>query len=103
MPCSSSQKLCRAGERECATGQPMMPASRVFPVSLIPWSSGRHRAALAQKAEQFYKRQAENRKVVARDSREELHASALDAIAADRAQQCVALGRDIGLEKGIAE
>jgi len=29
---SSIQKPCSKGERECATGQPMIPASRVVPV-----------------------------------------------------------------------
>ena len=53
MPCSSIQKLCRAGERECATGYPMMPASRVLPVILIHLSLCQKRAAIPQKIEQF--------------------------------------------------
>src|SRR5713226_4173256 len=108
MPCSSSQKLCNAGEREWAIGQPMIPASRVLPVILIRWFS-RHWAScqqhpsLTQKAEQLDQRQAENGKVVAANPREQLHAPALKAIGADRAQERVAFGVNILLDKNIAE
>src|SRR5688500_6331457 len=103
MPYSSSQKLCRAGERECETGQPMIPASRVLPVILIASASSRQRTPLAQIFQQLYQRQTEDREVIAAYPREQLHAPSFQAIGADRAEQRFALGSDIVVKKRIAE
>src|SRR5260370_34984617 len=103
MPCCSSQKLCNAGEREWATGKPMMPASRVLPVTLIAASSTQHNAALAQEAEQLDERQAQNGEVVAGNPREQLHPPPFETIGADRSEQRLALGRNIPLKEGAAQ
>src|ERR1051326_4726185 len=98
MPCSSSQQLCNAGERECETGQPMIPASRVLPVILIASTSSRQRTPLAQKLQQFYQRQTQDREVITIDPRKQLHASAFQSIGSDRAKQRFALSRNIAVE-----
>src|SRR5712692_6956411 len=103
MPCSSIQKLCRAGERECATGHPMMPASRVLPVILITLSLCQKRAAIPQKIEQLQERHAENGEMVAANPREQLYATALEPIGADRAGQPLPLLGNIPVEKSIRE
>src|SRR5207302_10034791 len=84
MPCSSIQKLCRAGERECATGHPMMPASRVLPVILIHLSSCQKRAPSPQKIEQFQQWHAENGEMIPANPRAQLCPAALEPIAPDR-------------------
>src|SRR5579884_4514631 len=104
MPSRSSQKPCKAGEREWPTGHPMMPASRALPVILIARPSSLSQcAALAQKRKQRKKRQTENGEVVPVDIREQLDAATLDPVGADRPQNCRTLGRKIGVEKRIAE
>src|SRR5229473_1859694 len=103
MPCSSIQKLCRAGERECATGHPMMPASRVLPVILIRLSLCQKRAAIPQKIEQFQHWHAENGEIIAANPREKLHAASLEPIGPDRGGQRLPLLGNIAVEKGVGE
>src|SRR5438034_8239399 len=99
MPCSSIQKLCRAGERECATGHPMMPASRVLPVILIAQSLCQKRATIPQKIEQLQQRHAENGKMIAANPREQLHAAALEPVGPDGGGQRFPLLGNIAIEK----
>src|SRR5215213_6654879 len=105
MPCSSSQKLCNAGERECDTGQPMIPASLVRPAILIgaPSSkrsrSGRQQAPFAQKTKKFHERQAQYCKIIAADPGKQLNPATFQAIGADREEQRVTLGGDIHVEE----
>src|SRR5580700_6900953 len=80
MPCSSIQKLCSAGERECATGHPMMPASRVLPVILIHLSLCQKRAAIPQKIQQLQQWHAENGEIVAANPFEQLRPEAFEPI-----------------------
>src|SRR5258706_16310327 len=103
MPCSSIQKLCNAGEREWVTGQPMIPASRVRPVILMVPASYQQHAAAAQKIEQLQERQSENGEMVADPPLEQLHATTFEAVGADRAEQRVAFGGDVPVEKSLAE
>ncbi len=103
MPCSSIQKLCRAGERECATGHPMMPASRVLPVILIHPPSCQKRAAIPQKIQELQQWQAENGETVAANPREQLRPSTLETIGPDRSGQRFPLLGNIPVEKGVGE
>src|SRR4051794_29729172 len=109
MPFSSSQKLCSAGERECDTGQPMIPASLVRPVILIvtPSSrlsrSSRQQSPVAQKTKKLDQRQAQDREILPVDAREQLHAAAFETIGADRPEQRLAFRLNIGIEKFLAE
>src|SRR6266581_3794298 len=102
MPCSSIQKLCRAGERECATGHPMMPASRVLPVILIHLSLCQKRAAIPQKIEQFQQGHAENGEMVAANPREQLCAASLQPIGPDRAGQ-QRIGMSLRYDAGLLD
>src|SRR5947208_17136048 len=101
MPCSSIQKLCSAGERECVTGHPMMPASFVRPVILIRLSLRQKRAAAAQKFEKLEQRQPENGEMVDCHPGEKLDATSFEAIGADRAQQRLAVGRDLPVDEAV--
>src|SRR5579862_2177772 len=103
MPFSSSQKLCRVGEREWATGHPMMPASRVRPVILMRCSSYWDSPAFPEKIEQLDQWQSENGEMVAANPRKQLHTLSFEAIGTDRAKQRLALRGNIRSEKIVAE
>src|ERR1051326_4977563 len=94
-PFCASQKLCSTGDRECETGQPMMPASRVLPVILIAPRSLLQRAESSQKLQQLKQGQAENSEIVAAHPTEQLHPAAFQAIGTHRGEQSVALADDI--------
>src|SRR6185312_16789785 len=91
MPCSPSQKPCNAGEREWATGHPMMPASRAAPVIGMKRTSFPHHAAAAQERQQLDQRQPKDGKMIAVDSREQLYPSALDPVRPNRPEQRIPL------------
>src|SRR5690348_8191946 len=103
MPCSSSQKLCSVGERECVIGQPMIPASRVLPVIFIGRSSCLQQPPLPHESERFYQRQPENGEVVALNPTKQLGAATLEPISTHRREQRLAFGSNISGKEGIAE
>src|SRR5579872_1280002 len=78
-------------------GEPRRPGDR-HSLSLLSQD-----AVLAQELQQFYQRQAEDRKMITLDPREKLRSPALDPVSSDRAEHGIPLGRNISGEKGFAQ
>src|SRR5438046_10725420 len=107
------------GERDCATGWPMMQARGIFWPVIFWWScqsrnrrtGGRQRAARsrgeaavrAQKGEQRQERQTQNGEMVALDLLEQLHPGALELIAADARRHRLAGRIEIAVEEIVGQ